>query len=74
MQPVMNVFVAPDKHDVGGVPLTDKERSSPYVLLSLLLHGVRSQLLSRCCDCCCMACGATSPLRGGYVASDEWVG
>jgi hypothetical protein len=38
--------VAPDKHDVGGVPLTDKVGSRPYVLLSLLLHGVCSQLLS----------------------------
>jgi hypothetical protein len=43
-----HVVVAPDKHDVGGVPLTDKVRSRPYVLLFVLPHGVCVCVYSMC--------------------------
>jgi hypothetical protein len=49
-----HVVVAPDKHDVGGVPLTDKVRSRPQVLLYVLPHGV-------CVSIVCAAWSAMQP-------------
>jgi hypothetical protein len=44
-----HVVAAPEEHDVGSVPLTDKVRSTPYVLLFVfLLLGVVCELWSAC--------------------------
>jgi hypothetical protein len=53
-----HVVVEPDKHDVGGVLLTDK---------------VRCRLRVLCRTCCCCVVWVSAQLHKMHVASNEWV-